>query len=86
MIANTQSEEILKAAMALSESDRLHLAEELILSVPPPGALREDDPGLFAELDRRVADYRAGKSKAYSWEEVKEHLKERLQEQRSTKS
>lgn len=50
-------DEILLAALALSEEDRFHIADGLFESLPdePPG-LSIDDPDFIAELDRRAAD------------------------------
>jgi hypothetical protein len=54
---STKRDEILNAALKLSESDRLLIATRLMESIPddPPG-LSEDDPAFLEELDRRAKD------------------------------
>jgi putative addiction module component (TIGR02574 family) len=52
--------DILQAALKLPRSDRELIARELWDSMPPPGALSEDDPGFFEELDRRREALRSG--------------------------
>lgn len=47
---------ILDAAMALPESDRVHIAHRLLESVKQPGILSEDDPGFADEIRRRLED------------------------------
>jgi hypothetical protein len=50
-------DEILDAALKLSESDRLVIATRLLDTLPDdlPGP-SEDDPAFLAELDRRAKD------------------------------
>lgn len=51
------SEQLLKDALRLSESERLLLATRLLESLPQSeDELAIDDPGLFEELDRRFSD------------------------------
>jgi hypothetical protein len=51
------TEELLAAALELSEKDRVILATRLLESVPESDQiLSEDDPGLYGELERRSAD------------------------------
>lgn len=69
--------EILKAALALSESERAELVDLLADSLePPPGPLH---PAWKDEIRRRVAEYDAGKAKGIPWEEVQREA-ERLLE------
>lgn len=65
-------EDVLKSAMELSEADRLLLAAELMDTVSDdlPG-WSIDDPGLEAELERRVNDG----SQGTSWENVQAQLR-----------
>ena len=64
-------DELLKAAMALSESDRLILANRLLdtLAEDMPG-LSLDDPALAAELDRRSGQWEG----SISWDELRQQL------------
>jgi hypothetical protein len=57
---SASADDILNAAMQLSEPERFHIVERLLETLPDdmdemPG-LSEDDPGLMAELERRAAD------------------------------
>jgi putative addiction module component (TIGR02574 family) len=45
--------ELLPRALELPEDERLRLAEELIISVNPPGVMSVDDAGFAAEIIRR---------------------------------
>ncbi|MBD3676365.1 MAG: hypothetical protein HUJ26_22880 [Planctomycetaceae bacterium] len=65
-------EEILNAALQLSEADRLVIANRLLdtLSADVPG-LALDDPALAAELDRRSGDW----ENSIPWSELSRQLK-----------
>ena len=63
--------------LSLPEEDRAWLAAELAASLDGPA-----DAGVAEawdeEVQRRIADVRAGKAKLVSWAEVSERLEERL--------
>ena len=65
-------EEILNAALQLSEADRLVIANRLLdtLSESAPG-LALDDPALAAELDRRAGDW----ENSIPWSDLSQQLK-----------
>ena len=65
-------EEVFQSAMQLSEADRFQLATELLDTVSDdiPGVLSVDDPGFFAELERRTNDGSPG----IPWEQVQAQL------------
>ncbi|MEX2288387.1 MAG: hypothetical protein WD648_14925 [Planctomycetaceae bacterium] len=69
---SASSDDILKAALQLSEQDRLEIASRLLETVPeePPG-LSADSPEFFAELERRSGRW----EDAIPWEEVKDKLR-----------
>lgn len=62
-------DEILDAALQLSEDDRMLIAGRLLETLPdePPG-LAVDDPDLEAELDRRSGDWEG----AVPWEQLRD--------------
>lgn len=63
-------DEILDAALKLSESDRLMIATRLLDTIPddPPG-LSEHDPGFLEELERRANDAGATISASELWKQ-----------------
>lgn len=64
-------DDVLKAALELSDADRLLLASELLETLPedlPGWSL--DDPGFLNELDRRAQDGTA----SIPWPEVRARL------------
>ncbi|MEO0531231.1 MAG: hypothetical protein AAF266_11755 [Planctomycetota bacterium] len=83
--SNPSSDDILKAAFALPEAERLRIGRELLHSVPPPGVQCEGDPGFFEELDRRAEAYADGSMKTYSGEDVRLYLAEKLAEDRKAR-
>jgi len=62
-------DEILDAALQLSEDDRMLIAGRLLETLPeePPG-LSMDDPELEAELERRSGDWEG----AVPWEQLRD--------------
>ena len=80
----TESLDILNAALALSDADRLEIAQRLLASIKPPGALSCDDPNLAEELAQRVARYESGETQASPWEAVRERALAAFQEQRQS--
>lgn len=67
-------EEILEAAMRLSDEDRFLIANELLETLPDdlPG-LSWDDPDLLAELERRSGDLEG----SVPWEQLRDELRNR---------
>lgn len=65
-------DEILRAALQLSEADRLALVDELMDTLPedPPG-LSDDDPDFAKELERRTGDLEG----SMTWEELREEFR-----------
>jgi hypothetical protein len=51
---------VINLALALPESDRLHIASELLASVKPPGVLSVEDLGFAEQIRRRCAAIDAG--------------------------
>jgi putative addiction module component (TIGR02574 family) len=68
-----QFESILKAALALSEMQRVLLIDELVESLPPTTEPYSDEE-MLAELERRRAEVEQGLVKPIPWEEVRRHL------------
>jgi putative addiction module component (TIGR02574 family) len=73
---NVATEELLNAALALSEEDRLELIDALAASLQP------DDRPPFEEswrevIQRRSFELRNGKVTAVPWSEVKRQAQER---------
>ena len=66
-------EDILKAALALSEMQRVLLIDELVESLPPETGPYSDEE-IRAELERRHAEFEKDPSSAIPWEEVKRSL------------
>jgi putative addiction module component (TIGR02574 family) len=69
----SQFEVILKAALELSEMQRVLLIDELVESLPPETGPYSDEE-MLAELERRRAEVEQGLVKPIPWEEVRRHL------------
>jgi len=71
------SEELLDAALALSDADRLELVEALIVSL-----YSEHEPSFEAgwrdAIERRATELRDGETLPVPWEQVKQQARERL--------
>ncbi len=69
----TTRDEILEAALQLSEADRLVIASEFLETLPKdlPG-LAMADPGLMAELERRSGDLEG----SIPWEQLRDSLRD----------
>jgi len=67
-------EQIRTAALNLDPVDRESLAEELLLSIDE-SSRREIDAAWLAEVHRRDADYRAGKTTAKPIDDVLNRLR-----------
>jgi putative addiction module component (TIGR02574 family) len=61
---------ILKAALSLSEPERLELVDELLSTFATGKAAPFDDEWL-AEIQRRSQEYDKGRVKTVAWEKVK---------------
>jgi len=66
-------EELYEQASQLPEHDRAELAGRLLESIedPPDEGVEE---AWAAEIERRMAEYRAGRVKTIPWSEVRAHL------------
>lgn len=83
-----QRDEILQQALALPLTDRLYIADALEQSLadlpPPEGEGRLVSPAEFlAELERRSADLRSGKTKAIPADEVMAEMWKRNAKERT---
>jgi putative addiction module component (TIGR02574 family) len=65
----TQVKAVFDAALALAEADRVLLAECLLETVPAEQDELTDDE-LYAELERRRADFERDPSEAVPWSEL----------------
>ena len=81
---STNSSHVFDAALGLSEEDRASLAYRLLQSLQPPGVSGDSDPGFERELDRRVADYDAGRTQASDWDDAAARLREALEQEGSS--
>jgi putative addiction module component (TIGR02574 family) len=71
-------DEVRQFALELSYDERAKLSEELCRSLHQPGESlpeAEIDASWQAEVERRVADIKAGTAETYSWEEVEAELR-----------
>jgi putative addiction module component (TIGR02574 family) len=66
-------EQLYEQASRLPEADRAELAGLLLESIedPPDEGVEE---AWAAEIERRMAEYRAGRMKTIPWSEVRAHL------------
>jgi putative addiction module component (TIGR02574 family) len=70
----TRAVEVLyQQASQLPEDDRAELAGKLLESIEDPADEGVED-AWAAEIERRLADYRAGRVKTIPWSEVRAHL------------
>jgi putative addiction module component (TIGR02574 family) len=72
---NPTAEQLLSAALALPEDDRLEIVEALIVSLQP-GDKPPFDESWREVIRRRSAELRSGKVTAIPWEEVKRQAQE----------
>jgi putative addiction module component (TIGR02574 family) len=73
---NTQSQQILRSALALPESDRAEIAASLIHSLDTE--TDEDvDAAWAAEIQRRIESMDNGEVKLVPWDEVMQEMTER---------
>ncbi len=73
----TNLEQVLQAALSLTEEDRGKLVDSLIGTLEPENAGPLDEAWLV-EIQRRSAEYDAGLIKAIPWQEVKVRARQRL--------
>ena len=70
----TRAVEVLyEQASQLPEEDRAELAGRLLESIEDPADVGVEE-AWAAEIERRLADYRAGRVKTIPWSEVRAHL------------
>lgn len=69
------SDQVMDAALALPDADRLELAEALIVSLQP-GDQPPFDESWRAVIERRSQELRTGKVTAIPWDDVKRHARE----------
>ena len=81
---SSNSSELFDAALSLPEADRASLAYQLLQSLKPPATICEMEGRFEAELERRVADYDAGKTQASDWDEVAARMQRALRERSSS--
>lgn len=72
------SQDILKAALELSEDERIVLAGELLESVGPEHGTAEWATSWQQEVARRWQELESGEVKAIPWSEVEQRLKQTL--------
>ncbi len=70
MMTSVNLENILNAARALTEAERVRVVEELLATLPDSEGSLDDDQ-MEAELERRFAEYQSDPSKAVPWTEIK---------------
>ena len=68
-----QVQKLLDEALALSEEDRLELADCLYGTIEPDGAETYEQAWAH-EISKRIADLDSGAVKAVPWEEVRRRL------------
>ncbi len=74
---STDNEQLLSAALALPEDDRLQLVEALIDSLQPEDVPAIDD-SWHEVISRRSAELRSGKATPIPWEDVRKQGREKV--------
>ena len=77
------SEEVLKAALQLSEDERIVLAGQLLESVAPATGDAEWAEAWGAEVTRRRQELESGEVQAVPWSEVDRQLREMIAQPRN---
>ena len=72
------TEQLLQAALALPEDERLELAEALLASQGSSSEL-PFDPAWLGEIQRRSAEIEAGTVQPTPWPVVRERVRQRLE-------
>jgi putative addiction module component (TIGR02574 family) len=75
--------EVLKAALQLSEDERIVLAGQLLESVAPPSGDAEWTEEWGAEVTRRWQELESGAVQAVPWTEVDRQLREMIAQRRN---
>ena len=78
MLMSPVAEQLLQAALALPEDERLELVEALLATQDSPGEL-PFDPAWLGELQRRSAEFEAGTVQLTPWPVVRERVRKRLE-------
>lgn len=73
---NTQSEQLLRSALTLPESERAEIAASLIHSLDPKPDEGVDE-AWAEEIRRRIESIESGKVKLIPWEDVLAEMKQR---------
>ena len=71
------TEEVLAEALRLSPDARAQLAAELLASLDGPTD-PDAEMAWLAEIERRVADLEAGRTKLEPWEDVKRRIEKTI--------
>jgi putative addiction module component (TIGR02574 family) len=72
---NQTTRELYKKASELSAEERVELAGLLLESIEDQDAPRaEIERAWTTEMERRLAEYRAGRMETVSWEDLRAHL------------
>lgn len=67
-------DEVLAAALELSETDRAEIVDSILDSLPhPPPGLDAEDEGYHAELDRRLSNL----DNTITWDQLEQKLRAR---------
>jgi putative addiction module component (TIGR02574 family) len=72
------TEQLLQAALALPEEERLELVDALLVSQRSEGEL-PFDPAWLGEIQRRSAEIEAGTVQLTPWSVVRERVRRRLE-------
>jgi putative addiction module component (TIGR02574 family) len=78
MLMSPATEQLLQAALALPEDERLELVEALLASHDPSSGL-PFDPSWLGEIQRRSAEIEAGTVQLTPWPVVRERVRQRLE-------
>ena len=72
---NQTTRELYERASELSAEERAELAGLLLESIEDQDASRaEIEQAWAAEIERRIAEYRAGRIETVAWEDLRAHL------------
>jgi putative addiction module component (TIGR02574 family) len=76
LIMASPFENVAEQALSLSVRDRLRLANELLVSVEPPGSA-EIERAWEEEIQRRIGEIDSGNAKGRGWDEIKRDFQSR---------
>jgi len=71
---STIVDELFARASVLTEQERAALASRLFETLDPPEADEGVEEALALEVERRVADFHAGRAKTIGWPELRARL------------